>query len=493
MKKPIPILLLEADADADASAEELRRGGLAHVARCVAGKESFLTALRDFKPEVIVADHDAAGCSGSEALRLARQVCPEVPIILMVSPPAEGLATDLIQRGAADCVFKRHRSQLTLAVARALRETDERKQRRRAETLLEIKYQQLQLQNDALQQSEERFRQLAETIREVFWMTDAGKTQFLYISPAYEAVWGRTCAALYESPREWSDAVHPEDRDRVQNLARHGPDAAEYDTEYRISRPDGAVRWIHDRAFPVRDETGAIYRVAGVAEDVTGRKHLERQILEIRDREQERIGRDLHDELCQQLVSIGFNANTLRLDLEKGSRPEASAAERIGRRLTTAIKLTRDLAHGLCPANFENEDLALALNQLARNTSEDFDLRCSADCPAGKLITDPNVAMHAFRIAREAVHNAVKHGQPKHIGIRLSAEAGRVLLTVTDDGRGISADPKPGPGLGLEIMKYRARMICGTLDIRPRDPAEGVGTILSCSFPQPAPTEPGQH
>jgi signal transduction histidine kinase len=177
----------------------------------------------------------------------------------------------------------------------------------------------------------------------------------------------------------------------------------------------------------------------------------------------------------------------LRLDLEKASRPEAGAAERIGRKLTTAIKMTRDLAHGLRPVNFENEDLALALHQLARNTCEDFDVCCSAECVAGKLITDPNVAMHAFRIAREAVHNAVKHGQPKQIVIRLNAETGRLQLTVTDDGRGISADPKPGPGMGLEIMKYRASMICGTLEIRPRLPAEGSGTILSCSFPQAAP------
>src|SRR5580704_3522479 len=106
MKKPIPILLLEATAAAAASVEELSRSGVAHVARCVADKESFLTALRDFRPELIVADHDATGFCGREALGLARQLCPAVPVILMVGQPAEGLAVDIIQRGAADCVFK---------------------------------------------------------------------------------------------------------------------------------------------------------------------------------------------------------------------------------------------------------------------------------------------------------------------------------------------------------------------------------------------------
>jgi signal transduction histidine kinase len=114
------------------------------------------------------------------------------------------------------------------------------------------------------------------------------------------------------------------------NTTREEQSPGEYDEEYRILRPDHTVRWIHDRAFPVRDETGAVYRVAGVAEDITSRKHLEKQVLEISDREQERIGRDLHDGLSQVLVSIGFNTNTLKLDLKRPSKAAARSAERIG-------------------------------------------------------------------------------------------------------------------------------------------------------------------
>ena len=130
----------------------------------------------------------------------------------------------------------------------------------------------------ALRDTENRFRQLAESIREVFWLTEVGKNQILYISPGYEAIWGRTCSALYASPRDWINAIHPEDRDRVLEAAMTKQAAGTYDEEYRIVRPDGNVRWIRDQAFPVRDAAGQVVRVAGVAEDITERRHLEAQL-----------------------------------------------------------------------------------------------------------------------------------------------------------------------------------------------------------------------
>ncbi|MGZ5177218.1 MAG: PAS domain S-box protein [Burkholderiales bacterium] len=118
-----------------------------------------------------------------------------------------------------------------------------------------------------------RFRQVTENIREVFWLTDPAKNEILYVSPAYEGIWGRSAQAVYSSPRDWLDAVHPGDRDRVLEAAQTRQTTGDYDEEYRIVRPDGRVRWIWDRAFPVRDEGGRVIRVAGVAEDITERKH----------------------------------------------------------------------------------------------------------------------------------------------------------------------------------------------------------------------------
>ena len=132
---------------------------------------------------------------------------------------------------------------------------------------------------EALRQSEERFRQLAESIQAVHWIIDLERHAILYISPNYETIWGRTCASLVASPQSWLEGIVPEDRLRIvaaQARLRLG----QYDEEYRIVRPDGSIRWIHDRAFPVRNAGGEVYRIAGVAEDITARKLAEAQVRE---------------------------------------------------------------------------------------------------------------------------------------------------------------------------------------------------------------------
>ncbi len=128
-------------------------------------------------------------------------------------------------------------------------------------------------------ESELRFRQVVENITEVFWMTNLERSRVLYISPGYERLWGRRCSELYQSPRLWIEAIHPNDRDRV--LAKWNaftPGTNEYHEEYRIIRPDGSERWIRDRAFPVNDADGALQRVVGIAEDVTQFKQMEEEL-----------------------------------------------------------------------------------------------------------------------------------------------------------------------------------------------------------------------
>ncbi|MGZ5111702.1 MAG: PAS domain S-box protein [Usitatibacter sp.] len=132
---------------------------------------------------------------------------------------------------------------------------------------------------ERLRESESRFRELAENIREVFWLTDAAKNQMLYVSPGYEQIWGRSCESLYASPTEWSNAIHAEDRERVLKAV---PDQASgsYAEEYRIVRPDGEIRWIRDRAFPISRGGCEVYRIAGIAEDITDGKRAEQQLRE---------------------------------------------------------------------------------------------------------------------------------------------------------------------------------------------------------------------
>jgi len=128
-----------------------------------------------------------------------------------------------------------------------------------------------------LRESEERFRQMAENINEVFWITDPTMHELIYVSPAYEKIWGRSCASLYASPKEWLEVIQPQDAGRVRQAAADIISTGSYEATYRIIRPDKTERWIHDRGFPVRNAAGEIHRMVGIAEDITERRKLEDQ------------------------------------------------------------------------------------------------------------------------------------------------------------------------------------------------------------------------
>jgi PAS domain S-box-containing protein len=134
---------------------------------------------------------------------------------------------------------------------------------------------QLKRVEDELREKEARFRQLAESIREVFWLTDWRDHKLIYVSPAYQDIWGRSPEALHANPNDWLESIYVEDRERVERAFFEVAERGGYDAEYRIVRPDGGVRWIHDRGFPIRDAQGQVYRIAGLAEDVTARRQTE--------------------------------------------------------------------------------------------------------------------------------------------------------------------------------------------------------------------------
>lgn len=131
----------------------------------------------------------------------------------------------------------------------------------------------------AVEESQERFRQLAEHIREVFWITNPEKSHVVYISPGYEEIWGRSCDSLYAHPTSWLDAIHPEDRPRIEEAAISRQTLDVYNETYRILRPDGSMRWIWDRAYPIRDASNQVYRIVGFAEDITEQKRIEAELI----------------------------------------------------------------------------------------------------------------------------------------------------------------------------------------------------------------------
>ncbi|MGB7769338.1 MAG: PAS domain-containing protein [Verrucomicrobiia bacterium] len=334
---------------------------------------------------------------------------------------------------------------------------------------------------EQLRKTMQQLRQLAENITDAFWMRDSEETRMVYVSPAYEKIWGRSCKDLYQSPHAWLEAVHPADRETVAEAMLTKQASGEYNQEYRIVRPDGTLRWIRDRAFPIRDRSGKVIRIVGIAEDTTDRHRLEREILEISDREQARIGQDLHDGLCQQLVSLGFDNQSLEQQLAVRALPETAAAQKMGKVLDDAITEARALSRGLFPVQLESDGLNLALQQLAANTRARARVNCQMDCPQPVLVRDNTVATHLYRIAQEAVNNAVKHSRAGSILIQLKAGQNRVELKISDNGVGIALPLPSARGMGMHIMHYRARTIGATLNIE-RGP-EG-GTVVSCFAPR---------
>jgi len=368
---------------------------------------------------------------------------------------------------------------LLSAVKRLNERLEERVEQRTHELKMEIDSH--QRTEDRLRAGEERFRQLAEGINEVFWMTDIENKDVIYVSPAYEMVWGRTCASWYESSGSRLEAIHPEDRDRILQVAESKQYKDGYDEEYRVVRPDGAVRWVHDRAFPVYDKTGAVYRLAGIAEDITQRKQLEKKVLEVSDQEQRRIGQDLHDGLCQHLTATMFASKILAEELALKSRTEAAQATQIAEFIERAISQARNVARGLDPVKVATNGLMSALEELAATIQDLYRIRCVFRSDGSVLIDDHAAAIHLYRIAQEAVNNAVKHGKPTQIEIGLDAVGEKLILTVQDDGVGLRESSDRRNGMGRHTMNYRANMIGASLQFHRRADA---GTVVTCTVPK---------
>jgi signal transduction histidine kinase len=207
-------------------------------------------------------------------------------------------------------------------------------------------------------------------------------------------------------------------------------------------------------------------------------QHLEREIVTISEREQRRIGQDLHDGICQYLAALGCAAASLESDLKGHYMPnEAAVAGDLAKFLQDAVIQTRDLARGLAPVQIDEAGLPLALENLADSVTRLQGITCTFANNGPPLPFDEARAMHLYRIAQEAINNATKHGKARRVAIALQARAGLTTLTISDNGLGISKTPRAKGGIGLSIMQYRARLSGGELRIE--EPSHG-GTIVSC-------------
>jgi signal transduction histidine kinase len=219
-------------------------------------------------------------------------------------------------------------------------------------------------------------------------------------------------------------------------------------------------------------------RTAALNKEIQDRMQLEEEILGISEREQQRIGHDLHDSLCQHLTGVALAGEVLSEQLAAKSLPEAKALDHIVEMVEGAIDLTRTLARGLHPFDLKGEGFTDALRELAATITEGFKTPCAFECDRPVEIREPGVATHLYRIAQEAVTNAVKHSNAGKIVVRLEAGADGLALTISDDGVGLP--PKIPGGMGLRTMTHRASVIGATFNVERQ---LSRGTRVTCKLP----------
>ena len=470
MSQPLQALLLEdRETDAELVKRELRRAGFAGEWPRVQTEADFLARLNE-GPEIILADYDMPQFSALRALELLRERGSNIPLIIVSGTIGEETAVAAMREGAVDYLLKDRLARLGVSVRTALHIKAERDEKHRIA--------------EALRESEARFRQMAEAIPDVFWLSDPETRQMLYVSPAYERIWGRSCESLYAAPRSFSESIHPEDRQQVEEaLQSNREKGGRLELDYRIIRPDSTIRWIRVSGFPVHGPDGTLHRVAGVARDITHQRDLEARLLQ--SQKMEAVGRlaggVAHDFNNILTVINGYGESLLHtLPAQDSRREMVDEICGAGRR---AAALTRQL---LAFSRKQIMDVRLIdLNTILRDMEgmlrrllgERVDLKLSLAADLGRVRADHsqieqvvmNLAVNArdampeggqLRVSTRTVHAT----DPLVASIpNVGAQADFVMLSVQDTGMGMSAEvqahiyepfftTKPegkGTGLGL--------------------------------------------
>jgi PAS domain S-box-containing protein len=369
-----------------------------------------------------------------------------------------------------------------------------------------------------LSESEARFRTMAEWVP-VFIFTTGADGKLDYINERFSAFTGLRLQSL--TGDEWMQAVHPDDRTGVAEQWQGAiKNAQPFSTGLRIVAQDGSYHWFHCQAHPVHDDHGRIVKWFGSCADIDElmrsqsdlralnerleekvgertaqlitahrelergfieRQRLEQEMLDISEKERRMLGEDLHDGLCQHLSGLALMAETLSFKMrEKGIEEESAKLDGLTRLIRSAASQARAVAKGLHPVDMDANGLVAALRDLATRHSTKDEVHCELRCSRPVPLQDNHVALHLYRIAQEAVVNALKHAGAKEIVIDLRTSGNQIDLSVIDDGRGFAQNQKLNGGMGLHLMRYRAGVIGGTLAVQP---SSSGGTVVKCAVP----------
>ncbi len=417
--------------------------------------------LKVNEPDLVLLDLKLHELGAKEVLAEVAKQKKMPPFVIITGQGDERVAVEMMKSGALDYLVKGKDflDFLPSVVSRVLAHIAKEKKLAEAE--------------EALKTSEERFRvALKHSPITVFQQDSELRYTWIQNQPLNQpekAVIGKTDADLY--PEEAADRL-------IQIKARVMATGTglRQETAWTV---DGVKHYFDLTVEPVRDFSGQITGITCAALDITDRKRLEQEVLQISEVEQRRIGQDLHDGICQHLAGIEMKSQVLEQNLAKNKAAAAQAGQIAGH-VREVIAQTRSLARGLSPFILESEGLVSALTELAANTEKMFLIKCHFKNTAQTFPEEVKVTTHLYRIAQEAVTNAVKHGQAKNIEISLAEQADKLTLTIRDDGRGFAAQPKSDQGMGLRIMRYRAGMIGANVLFQA---APGRGVTIVCFLP----------
>jgi PAS domain S-box-containing protein len=387
------------------------------------------------------------------------------------SAPQQAADDELVYNGAAIDVTQRKQGEEELRQARD--ELDERVRRR----------------TEQLASSEERFRQLAESIEEIFWVSTPDKSEMIYISPAYEKIFGRSCQSLYDNPKSFLEAIHPDDRKRIQELL---PQQAEgdFEQEYRLVRPDGTIRRIWSRAFPIYNDRGEVYRVAGIAQDITKRKlaeeklqneeRLSRKLLDLQERERQLLAHDIHDGFVQDVTGAKMLLEGLRHRIENRGTYRPGELRVIEDLLSKAIREGRRLIGDLRPLIIDEEGIIEAINYLVAESCAKGPVAIAFDHKVQFQRLPPLLEGTLFRIVQEALTNIRRHSKATQAEIRLHERDGYLRLEIRDNGVGFDPQRIPDDRFGVRGILERARLFGGTANVQTMP---GQGTRIFVKLP----------
>ncbi|MBA3944005.1 MAG: amino acid permease [Herpetosiphonaceae bacterium] len=377
---------------------------------------------------------------------------------------------------------------------------------------------------EALRDSEERFRQLTEHVHEVFWMMDVATGRTIYISPAYEEIWGRSRTPVYDAPEARLAAIHPDDRERVA-AAIPGQASGNYNEEYRILRPDGTQVWIQDRAFPIHDAAGVVYRVVGIAEDITERHEITRALSVAKDEAEaanlaksEFLATMSHEIRTPMNGVIGMTEMLLATPLTVAQREYAEIVRTSGDGLLVLINDILDFSKieagklDLDLDIFDARALVDGVMDIMRKRAQDqgIGLHGAVDPRVPALLFGDgfrlrqvvlNLVSNAVKFTKEGtvvvevgVEHTVAQGAwlrvvVRDTGIGLSPVARERLFQPFSQADGSMARKYGGTGLGLAISRRLVQLMGGVINV---ESVEGQGSTFTCILPLVVATEQTQ-